>query len=83
MRCRRTEGVCHVGRMGAAIVGMELAALIVAVLAFGWPVLLVGAPLLVCTLVALAVVRLWELVRRRLDRQLAAAGISPRPCRMA
>ncbi len=59
------------GRMGAAIVGLELAALIVAVLAFGWPVLLVGVPLLVCTLVALAVVRLWELVRRRLDRQQA------------
>ena len=59
------------GRMGAAIVGMELAALIVAVLAFGWPVLLVGAPLFVGTLVALAVVRLWELVRRRLERRRA------------
>jgi hypothetical protein len=58
-----------VGRIGAAIVGMELAALIVAVLAFGWPVLLVGAPLLVGTLVALAVVRVWELVRRGLERR--------------
>jgi hypothetical protein len=59
------------GRMGAAIVGMELAALTVAVLAFGWAVLLVGAPLLVGTLVVLAVVRLWELVRSRLERRRA------------
>jgi hypothetical protein len=57
------------GRMGAAIVGMELAALTVAVLAFGWAVLLVGAPLFVGTLVVLAVVRLWELVRSRLERR--------------
>lgn len=56
------------GRTGAAVVGMELAALVVAVLAFGWPVLLVGAPLLVGTLVMLVVVRLWELVRRRLEQ---------------
>lgn len=59
------------GRIGAAVVGMELAALIVAVLAFGWPVLLVGAPLLVITLVALVVVRGWELARRGLDRRRA------------
>ena len=50
--------------MGAAIVAMELAALVVAVLAFGWPVLLVGAPLLVGTLIVLAVVRLGEAVRQ-------------------
>jgi hypothetical protein len=60
-----------VGRMGAAVVGMELAALIVAVLAFGWPVLLVGVPLFVGTLVALVLVRLWELVRSRVERQRA------------
>ena len=50
---------------------MELAALTVAVLAFGWAVLLVGAPLFVGTLVVLAVVRLWELVRSRLERRRA------------
>jgi hypothetical protein len=59
------------GRVGAAVVGMELMALVVAVLAFGWPVLLVGVPLLVVTLTALAVVRSWELVRRRLERRRA------------
>ena len=64
--------------MGVAIVGMELAALLVAVLAFGWPVLLVGVPLLVVTVVALIVVRLWELVRRRLERRRGSAGIRPR-----
>ena len=60
------------GRMGAAIVAMELAALVVAVLAFGWAVLLVGAPLLVGTLVALAVIRLWEFVQVRIERSRAA-----------
>lgn len=60
------------GRMGAAVVGMEAAALLVAVLAFGWPVLLVGVPLLVATLVALLVIRLWDVARRRLERRRAA-----------
>jgi hypothetical protein len=61
-----------VGRMGAAVIGMELAALVVAVLAFGWPVLLVGVPLFVGTVIALAVVRLWETARRHLERRRAA-----------
>lgn len=60
------------GRLGAAVVGMELAALLVAVGAFGWPSLLVGVPLLVGTVVALVVVRVWELVRRRVERRRAA-----------
>jgi len=58
--------------MGAAIVAMELVALVVAVLAFGWAVLLVGAPLFVGTVVALAVIRLWELVQVRVERSRAA-----------
>ena len=60
---------------------MELAALAVAVLAFGWPVLLVGAPLLVGTLVVLAVVRLWELVRQRRERRGPGAGTGHRATR--
>ena len=59
---------------------MELAALIVAVLAFGWPVLLVGAPLFVGTLVVLAVVRLWELVRSRWSGSGRPAGTRRPPC---
>lgn len=57
--------------MGATVVGMATAALVVAVLAFGWPVLLLGAPLFVATLVALAVVKLWEVPRRRLEEHRA------------
>ena len=57
-------------------------ALAVAVLAFGWPVLLVGAPLRGDTLVALVVVRLWEVVRRRLGAARAGPlGPGRRPAR--
>jgi hypothetical protein len=59
-----------VRRMGAALVAMELAALTVAVLAFGWPVLLVGAPLVVGSVIVLAVVRLCEAVRQRRERRM-------------
>jgi hypothetical protein len=59
-------------RMGAAVVAMEVVALVVAVLTFGWAVLLVGAPLFVGTVVALAVIRLWELVQVRVERRRAA-----------
>jgi hypothetical protein len=61
-----------VGRMGAAIIGMEAVALLVAVLSFGWPALLVGAPLLVGTLIVLVVVELWEYGRSRRERRRAA-----------
>ncbi len=62
------------GRMGAAIIAMESAALLVAVLAFGWPALLIGAPLIVGTVVVLAVVRLWELLGRHLERRRLRRG---------
>ena len=42
-RVRNEEGAA-VARLGAAVVGMGLAALVVAYLFFGWPVLLVGVP---------------------------------------
>lgn len=62
------------GRLGAAIIAMESAALLVAVLAFGWPVLLIGAPLVVGTVLVLAVVRLWELLGRHLEQRRARRG---------
>ncbi|MHA6797171.1 hypothetical protein ACVGVM_27205 [Pseudonocardia bannensis] len=54
------------GRLAAAVIAMEVAALVVAYLAFGWPVLLVGAPLLVGTVFVLIVVRASEAPRRKL-----------------
>jgi hypothetical protein len=58
-------------RLGAAVVAMETVALVLALWAFGWPVLLVGALLLVGTLLVLAVVRLSEVPRRRLQEHRA------------
>lgn|GEM_PF-3013488 len=58
-------------RLGMAVLAMEAMALIVALLAFGWPALLVGGPLLVGTVVALVVVRLSEGPRRRLQERRA------------
>ncbi|MFC5996034.1 hypothetical protein ACFQE5_17655 [Pseudonocardia hispaniensis] len=56
-----------VARMVAAVMGMEIAALVFAYLAFGWPVLLIGAPVLVGTVLLLLVVRASEAPRRRLQ----------------
>jgi hypothetical protein len=63
-----------VGRMGAAIIAMESVALLVAVLAFGWPVLLIGAPLVVGTVIVLIVVRLWELLGQHLEQRRVRRG---------
>lgn len=60
-------------RMGAAVIALEAVAVVVAVWAFGWPVLLAGAPLLVGTVLVLTVVRLWEYPRRRLEEHRAAS----------
>jgi hypothetical protein len=60
--------------MGAAIIAMELAALLVAVLAFGWPVVLIGAPLVVGTVIVLIVVRLWELLGQHLEQRRVRRG---------
>jgi hypothetical protein len=59
-------------RMGAAILGMEIAALAVGYLAFDAAALLVGAPLILGTLLVLLVVRASEAPRRRLAEQRAA-----------
>jgi hypothetical protein len=58
--------------MGATVVAMELAAGLVAYGYFGWPVLLVGTPVIVLTLVALLVVRASEVPRRKLQEHRAS-----------
>lgn len=59
-------------RMGAAVVAMEIAALAVAYLGFGRVIMVVGAPLLLGTVLVLLVVHLSEAPRRRLDEHRAA-----------
>ncbi|HXV92385.1 MAG TPA: hypothetical protein VD813_03730 [Pseudonocardia sp.] len=59
-------------RVAGVIVGLEIAALVLAYLSFGWPALLVGGPLLLGTLLVLAAVIASEGPRRRLARQRAA-----------
>ncbi len=60
-------------RMGATVVAMELAAVLVAYGYFGWPVLVIGVPVIVITLVALLVVRASEAPRRILQAHRASA----------
>jgi hypothetical protein len=58
-----------VARLGAVVVGMGLAALVVAYLGFGWPVLLVGVPALVAVALVVLAVLAWEgLVEQRAAR---------------
>jgi hypothetical protein len=59
-------------RLGAVVVAMEFAALAVAYAYFGWPVLLIGAPALVGTVLVLLVVRASEGPRRKLHEHRAA-----------
>jgi hypothetical protein len=59
-------------RMGAAVVVLELVALVVAYGYFGWPVLLIGAPALVGTVLVLVFVRASEAPRRVLHAHRAA-----------
>jgi hypothetical protein len=58
-------------RMGGAVIVMEIAALAVAYGAFGWPVLLVGVPLILGTVLVLAFVRVSEGARRKLHEHRA------------
>ena len=58
-------------RMGAAIIAREIAALVVGYLAFDLAAILVGGPLLLVTLLVLAVVRISEAPRRRLQEHRA------------
>ena len=59
-------------RLGAVVVGMGLAALLVAYLGFGWPVLLVGVPALVAVGLVVLAVLAWEGPVRRLAEQRVA-----------
>jgi hypothetical protein len=59
-------------RMGAMVVGLELAAVLVAYGYFGWPILVVGVPVIVLTLIALLVVRASEAPRRLLQEHRAS-----------
>ena len=58
--------------MGAMVVALELTAVLVAYGYFGWPILVVGVPVIVLTLVALLVVRASEAPRRRLQAHRAS-----------
>ena len=65
--------------MGSAVIAMEVAALVVGYLAFGWGVLLAGAPLLLGTVLLLAVVLMSEGRRRRQPEWYPAAPDAPSP----
>jgi hypothetical protein len=54
------------------VVGLELAAMLVAYGYFGWPILVVGVPVIVLTVVALLVVRASERPRRMLQEHRAS-----------
>jgi hypothetical protein len=54
-------------RMGAMVVALELAAVLVAFGYFGWPILVAGVPVIVITVIALLVVRASEAPRRKLQ----------------
>ena len=69
-RFRNEEGAA-VARLGAAVVGLGLAALVVAYLFFGWPVLLVGVPALVGVALVVAAVVVSETPRRKLEEHRA------------
>ncbi|WP_345606206.1 hypothetical protein [Pseudonocardia adelaidensis] len=58
--------------MGATVVAMELAAGLVAYGYFDWPVLVIGVPVIVLTLIALLVVRASEAPRRILQEHRAS-----------
>lgn len=60
-----------VARLGAAVVGMGLAALVVAYLFFGWPVLLIGVPAFVGVALVVAAVVVSEVPRRKLEEHRA------------
>ena len=59
-------------RMGATVVAMEMAAGLVAYGYFGWPVLVIGVPVIVLTLIALLFVRASEVPRRMLQAHRAS-----------
>lgn len=59
-------------RAAGVVVGLGLAALLVAYMAFGWPALVAGVPLLVGTVLVVIAVLASEGPRRRMAEQRAA-----------
>ena len=67
-----------VTRLAGAVIGMAAVALVVAYLAFGWPVLLVGGPLFVGVAITMAALVLTERPRALLrERRAAVFADSP------
>jgi ABC-type transport system involved in cytochrome bd biosynthesis fused ATPase/permease subunit len=66
-------------RVGAAVVVMEIVAVVLAWLEFGWPVLVVGAPLLLGTVILFVAFRITQPARRALRARRADrfAGVAP------
>ncbi len=65
-------------RLAGVVIGMAAGALLVAYLAFGWPMLVVGGPLFVGVSTALIVLAVTEGPRRALlDRRSGVAAGSP------
>lgn len=60
------------GRLSAAVVAMEVVALLVALLGFGPIALVVGLPLMLSTVVMLVAVWLSQFPRQRLEQRRAA-----------
>lgn len=58
-------------RLGVAVVGMGLVALVVAYLFFDWPVLLVGVPAFVAVVLVVVAVLASEKPRRKLEEHRA------------
>lgn len=67
-----------VTRLAGAVIGMAAVALVVAYLAFGWPVLLVGGPLFAGVAITVLALVLTERPRAALrERRAAHTGDSP------
>lgn len=65
-------------RLAGVVIGMAAGALLVAYLAFGWPMLVVGGPLFVGVATAVIVVAVTERPRRALlDRRSGVTADSP------
>ena len=58
-------------RLGVAVVGLALVALVLAYLSFGWPVLLVGVPVFIAVDLVVIAVLASEKPRRRLEAHRA------------
>ena len=64
------------GRAAGLVIGLEAVAVVVAYLAFGWPVLVVGAPALAGTALVLLVVKLSEGLRETRAARYAEPPVS-------